>query len=71
MSIWDQRLIDIGCGDGTFTVELFDRGQPTRITAIDPCEDAIGVAEEKKGGRAIAFSTESAYQLPLTATMRY
>lgn len=48
MSIWDQRLIDIGCGDGTFTVELFDRGQPTRITAIDPREDAIGGPEEKK-----------------------
>ena len=63
VSIRGQRLIDIGCGDGTFTVELFDRGQPTSITAIDPSEDAIEVAEEKKGGRAIEFSTNSAYQL--------
>lgn len=63
-SIRGQRLIDIGCGDGTFTVELFDRGHPTSITAIDPSEEAIGVAEEKKGGRAIEFSAKSAYELP-------
>ena len=55
VSIRDRRLIDIGCGDGAFTVELFDRGHPTSITAIDPCEDAIRVAQEKKGERAIEF----------------
>jgi len=59
ISIRDKRLIDIGCGDGTFTVELFDRG-----TAIDPSDDAIQIAEEKKGGRAIEFFTRSAYKLP-------
>jgi len=60
----DKRLIDIGCGDGTFTVELFDRGRPKSITAIDPSEDAIRIAEEKKGERALEFSTRSAYELP-------
>ena len=64
VGIQDKRLIDIGCGDRAFTVKLFDRSPPTSITAIDPSEDAIGVAAEKKGGRAIEFSTKSVYQLP-------
>lgn len=64
VSIRNKRLIDIGCGDGTFAVELFDRGHPKSITAIDPSEDAIQIAEEKKGGRAIEFSIRSAYELP-------
>ncbi len=64
ISIRDKRLIDIGCGDGTFTLELFDRGRPKSVTAIDPSEDAIRIAEEKKGKRPIEFSPKSAYELP-------
>lgn len=62
-----KRVIDIGCGDGVFTVQLYDRGKPAEIVAVDPAEQAISVAKVKAGGRNIAFAVESAYTLPYPA----
>lgn len=59
-----QRVVDIGCGDGTYTIELFDRGQPRSMHAADPAEAAIASAREKVGDRQIAFAARSAYDLP-------
>jgi len=66
VGIEDKRLIDIGCCDRTFTVELFDRGRRTSITAIDPSADAIGAAEEK---RASALSN-SLLRVPISCLGR-
>jgi SAM-dependent methyltransferase len=60
----DKRVIDIGCGDGTFTIELFDRGKPRSMTGIDPCAEAITMAEQKKEEREIEFVAKGAYDLP-------
>src|SRR4029077_1701841 len=62
-----KRLIEIGCGDGTFTIDLFDRGQPKSIVGIDPCAEAIKAAQQKKGERQIEFVAKGAYQLPWSA----
>lgn len=59
-----KRVIDIGCGDGTYTVELFDRGQPRSIHGTDPAQAAIDSAREKIGARQIEFDVCSAYELP-------
>ena len=62
-----QRVIDIGCGDGTYTIELFDRGQPASICGVDPAHKAIEVARQKSSGRKIYFAAENAYKLPYAA----
>ena len=31
----------VGCGDGTYTVELYDRARPAFVQGIDPAEAAI------------------------------
>lgn len=62
-----KRVLDIGCGDGTYTVELFDRGQPASIHGGDPAQEAIRVARQKIAGRDITFATYSAYGLPYAA----
>jgi ubiquinone/menaquinone biosynthesis C-methylase UbiE len=58
------RVIDIGCGDGTATLNLFDDCAPARITAIDPAAKAIAVAESRCGDRNINYQVVSAYSLP-------
>ena len=59
-----QRILDVGCGDGTYTVELHDRGRPRLLHGIDPAAAAIGAARQKAGSRAIEFRVGSAYDLP-------
>jgi SAM-dependent methyltransferase len=59
-----RRLIDIGCGDGTFTVEVFDAGGAASVTGLDPAETAVRVARKKVGDRPINFTVGSAFDLP-------
>lgn len=59
-----KRVIDIGCGDGTYTAELMDEGRPSRITGIDPASEAVEVAGRKNARPDITFTVSSAYDLP-------
>lgn len=59
-----KRVLDVGCGDGTYTMELFDRGSPAEIVGIDLSTEGIKAANEKKGGRPIKFEVASADSLP-------
>ena len=59
-----KRVLDIGCGDGTYTHELADVGQVASMHGIDPAEQAIKVAMGKANGRAVGFAVSSAYALP-------
>lgn len=58
------RLLDIGCGEGTNTRRLADRG--ARVTAVDIAERFIGhaVALERDDPKGIDYQIASAVQLP-------
>lgn len=60
----DKRVLDIGCGDGTYTLELFDRGQPISMYGVDPTHEAIRIAQQKIGIRRITFEVQNAGALP-------
>lgn len=60
----DKKVIDIGCGDGTYTIELYDKASPQSIHGIDPAPNAVSIANEKVQERNITFSVENAYKLP-------
>ena len=62
-----QRVIDIGCGDGMYTVELHDRARPHCLCGIDPAPAAIDAAKAKADDREIEFCVGSAYELPYAA----
>jgi SAM-dependent methyltransferase len=64
-----KRVIDIGCGDGTYTVEIYDRGQPSSVYGLDPAPNAIDTARSKTGGRNITYETASAYDIPTANDM--
>ena len=57
-------MIDIGCGDGTFSIELHDRGRPFGIHAIDVAEGPVEIARRRAGARDITFEVASAYDIP-------
>ena len=60
----DCSLLDVGCGDGYYTIRYWDRGRPRRVTAIDAAPAALRVARETAGGRAIVFTAADAACLP-------
>lgn len=59
-----KKVLDIGCGDGTYTVELFDRGNPDCIEGVDLAEEAIKLAQQKTGNRRIAFRSYEGERFP-------
>ena len=57
-------LIDIGCGDGHFTMAYHDVIPSARITGIDASPEAIGMAKKNSLDRDIVFECASAHALP-------
>lgn len=64
LKIKSKKLLDIGCGDGTHTLELDVFGEPKWILAGDVADQAIQVAHHKSIGRNIHYMIHSAYDLP-------
>lgn len=63
----DRRVLDIGCGDGTYTIELFYRGKCASIHGVDPAQSAIEIAQQKADHGQITFAVCDAYELPYEA----
>lgn len=59
----NKRVLDVGCGDGVYTIELFDKGRPAAMHGIDLSYEGIKVANEKKGDRNIIFEVGNAASL--------
>jgi len=57
-----RRLIDLGCGTGTFALMLAGRG--IRVVAVDPDEDAVALARHKEGADAVEWIVGDASDLP-------
>jgi SAM-dependent methyltransferase len=60
-----KRVLDVGCGDGTYTVELLKEGNPASVYGFDPAQEAIAIAKEKVADYPITFATHDAYAVPL------
>ncbi|MEA3186211.1 MAG: hypothetical protein QOD99_41 [Chthoniobacter sp.] len=60
-----RNVIDLGCGDGFFTIRFWDAAKPKTMLGIDGAASAIDVAKKSCGARAIRFEVGNAHQLPL------
>ncbi len=67
VDLQDKTVLDIGCGDGVYTIELFDRIHVKRMLGVDYAAQAIEIAKVKSGSRAIEYEVQSAYSLPYVA----
>lgn len=59
-----KTVLDIGCGDGVYTIELFDQVSVKRMLGMDYAAHAIEVAIAKSGDRKIEFDVQNANALP-------
>lgn len=60
----DKTIVDIGCGDGVYTTELFDEVPVRRLVGVDYAAQAIETAKARAGGRPIEYEVHSADNLP-------
>ena len=58
------RVLDVGCGDGEYTMELYKRAKPGAITGIDLSPAAIRAAASRNPHDAVTFSVCSGTRLP-------
>jgi SAM-dependent methyltransferase len=59
-----RSVLDIGCGDGSFSIEYWDAVGPASLMGIDAAESAIDVANTNRGERPIRFQSGDAHRLP-------
>lgn len=57
-----QRVLDVGCGPGALTTELFRRLGAAAVTAVDPSEPFVAAARERHPG--VDVRQASAEHLP-------
>src|SRR5262245_34465432 len=48
-----RRVLDIGCGTGTFALVLAERG--LEVTGVDPAEASLDVARAKTGAQRVRW----------------
>jgi SAM-dependent methyltransferase len=59
-----RRIIDVGCGDGTYTIELLALAQPASVHGIDVVTQAVVTARKKLADPRVTFAVGSASALP-------
>jgi SAM-dependent methyltransferase len=59
-----RSVLDVGCGDGFYTVRYWDQGRPRAMAGIDAAERAVGVAGRNTRGRPIRLAVGDAHRLP-------
>ncbi len=60
------NILDIGCGDGTYTLEIYNKIKPNMILGFDPATKAIASAQlkvSKKLSKKIIFREGSVYEI--------
>lgn len=58
-----RRVLDVGCGDGVFTFQMYDRAAPESVVAVDLAERALASARSRVGQRRIVFAPGNATSL--------
>jgi SAM-dependent methyltransferase len=64
MSWKSLRVLDVGCGDGVYSMELFHRGSPGELVGIDLSPAAIASASSKVSSEKMTFLLNSGTHLP-------
>lgn len=59
-----RSVLDMGCGDGFYSIRFWDHGQPRAMVAVDAAHFAIEVANTNKQDRPIQFVVGDVHRLP-------
>ncbi|MCX6356678.1 MAG: class I SAM-dependent methyltransferase [Candidatus Aureabacteria bacterium] len=63
-AIAGRSVLDIACGDGHYTIRLWDSGHPRALTAVDAAEHSVNVARLNIADRPIRCVVADARSLP-------
>ena len=63
----DATWIDIGCGNGTFTEQIYNAHAPKEIQALDPSPEQIDYAAQRIQSENVSFQVGDAMNLPFEA----
>lgn len=53
-----KSVLDMGCGDGFFTIKVFNQGKPKSKVGVDAAFQAILAANSHKANHQIDFISE-------------
>ena len=59
-----RSVLDVGCGDGFYTLRYWDPGRPRAMAGVDAASRAVEVANANRGDRPIRFEVGDAHRLP-------
>jgi ubiquinone/menaquinone biosynthesis C-methylase UbiE len=65
-----QRVLDVGCGPGTITIDLAGFVAPGLVVGVDAAADVVGQAESRRARQSepsvdhVRFATADTYALP-------
>ncbi|WP_144106347.1 class I SAM-dependent methyltransferase [Brachyspira hyodysenteriae] len=65
-----KNILEIGCGDGTFSLDFAKRNPTTNILATEPSEEAISAAKKLQndlGINNIAFDVQNVYDMKINS----
>src|SRR6185369_4163323 len=62
-----RRVIDVGCGDGTYSAELFASCAPAMMVGADASAEAVEKANRSFARPGLHFDACSVYDLPYEA----
>ena len=60
----NKKWIDIGCGSGAFTEQIFTQCAPNKLTGIDPSKEQIEFATNRFSSDVLNFQVADAMSLP-------
>ena len=60
----NKKWIDIGCGSGAFTEQIFAQCAPNKLTGIDPSKEQIEFATNRFSSDVLSFQVADAMSLP-------
>jgi malonyl-CoA O-methyltransferase len=63
-----KRILEVGCGTGTYTQLLSDEYRAAKITAVDISKEMINMAEKKIMGKNVDFVVDDGEYLPINGT---
>ncbi len=63
-----RRVLDVGCGTGTFAVLLGGRGLD--VTGVDPARGSLDIARAKPNAGRVRWLQGDATTLPCRSTLR-